>query len=64
MKLLENDFSLFCALVGKQTEFGTLAKSLMLIFVSTLETNSIKVLFSFFLHVVLLWRADEGHSAC
>lgn len=45
MKLLENDLNIFCALVGKQSEFGTLEKSLMLIFFNTLETNSINVFF-------------------
>lgn len=54
--------------LANKTEFGTLEKSLMLLtFINTLETNSIKVFFFFFflfLHIVLVWKADKGHSAC
>jgi len=46
MKLLESNFSIFYAIVSKLTEFKALTKLLLiLMLLSTINTNSIKVLF-------------------
>lgn len=46
MKLLESNFSIFYAMVSKLTEFKALTKLLlMLILISTINTNNVKVLF-------------------
>lgn len=61
MRLLESNFGIFYAMVNKLTDFRALRKLLlMLIVISTININSIKLLFlPLFLYY---WRPDKEHS--